>query len=134
MSIEQNKQIARRFFEQFIGQGRFDVLAELTIPSFIDHSLPPGVTPAQIIGVFRAGFPDLTLTVEDQAAENDRVVTRWTVHGTHTGDFSGIPATGKTMTMPGITIQRLKNGKLVEAWVQYDQLGLLQQLGVIPTS
>ena len=87
------------------------------------------MTPAQGIAAFRAGFPDVVFKVEDQVAEGDKVVTRWRARGTNTGDFNGMPATGKAITLPGITIQRLEDGKIAEAWVQYDQLRLMQQLG-----
>ncbi len=77
-------------------------------------------------------FPDSQLPVEDQIAEGDKVVTRWTCRATHTGEFQGMPPTGKYTTMTGTTIFRIANGKLVEGWTNADMLGLLQQLGAIP--
>lgn len=79
-------------------------------------------------------FPDYHVTVEDQIAEGERVVTRWTCHGTHEGEFQGMPPTGKKMAMSEITIFRIANGKLVEGWSNLDMLGALQQLGAIPAS
>jgi steroid delta-isomerase-like uncharacterized protein len=78
-------------------------------------------------------FPDLQFMLDDLLADGDRVVARFTARGTQTGVFQGIPATGSTATVSGIAIYRLAEGKVVEQWLEYDQLGLLQQLGVIPT-
>lgn len=86
----------------------------------------------QFISMFRTAFPDLHSTVEDQVAEGGKVVTRWTARGTHRGSLMDIPATGKTVTMSGITINRLAGSKIVETWNTFDQLGLMQQLGVVP--
>jgi len=90
------------------------------------------VTPLQSIGAFRAGFPEARFIVEDVIGEGEKVVVRYSVEGAHTGNFFGIPATGKQISMGGISVYRVIGGKLAEAWVQYDQLGLMQQLGVIP--
>jgi steroid delta-isomerase-like uncharacterized protein len=85
------------------------------------------------VAALRDAFPDVHITIEDQVAEGDRVVTRWTARGTHTGAFQGIPPTGKRGSMTGIDINRFADGKVVECWTNADDLGLLQQLGVIPT-
>lgn len=82
----------------------------------------------------RAAFPDLRSTVEDQITDGDRVVTRWTRHATHAGEFRGISPTGKQGRMTGITIARVAGGKVVECWTNADDLGLRQQLGVVPMS
>ena len=132
LSLEQNKAVARQFVEDLLGKGDYGLFNELTIPGYADHNLPSGITPLQSIGAFRAGFPEARFIVEDVIAEGDRVVVRYTVEGIHTGNFYGIPATGRTVSMSGISIYRLTGGKLAEAWVQYDQLGLMQQLGVVP--
>jgi predicted ester cyclase len=132
MSVEQNKTAARRFVEDLLGKGEYALFSELTIKNYADHNLPSGITPLQSIGAFRAGFPEARFVVEDVVAEEDQVVVRYTVEATHTGNFYGIEATGKPISMSGISIYRLTEGKLAEAWVQYDQLGLMQQLGVIP--
>ncbi len=85
---------------------------------------------------FRSAFPDLHMTIEDMIAEGDRVVVRWTMHGTHTGDIvrlaMHVPATGKQVTVMGITIDRFAGGKVVEIWMNTDTLGFYQQLGLIP--
>ena len=132
MSTTENKALARRFLEEVFNQRRLEAIENLTAPRFIDYSLPAGVTVAQSIGAFLAGFPDARFTIDDQIEEGDLVVTRWTARGTHTSNLFGIPPTGKSMAMPGISIYRIANGKMVEAWVQYDQLGMMQQLGLVP--
>lgn len=132
MSATDGKAVARRFVEEVLGKGRFDIFDDLTAPEYRDHNLPSGVTPQQSIGAFRAGFPDLQVTIDDQIAEGDKIVTRWTTRGTHTGSLFGIPPTGQGMVMTGISIYRIVEGKLVEGWVQSDQLGMMQQLGLAP--
>ena len=86
----------------------------------------------QLVTMYFSAFPDLHLTIEDQIAEGDKVVTRWTARGTHQGPFMGIPPTGKRAVVTGIAIDRFANGKFVENWNNGDDLGLLQQLGVVP--
>ena len=81
---------------------------------------------------YRSAFPDVTFIVEDQIAEGDMIVTRWTAHGTHKGVFRGIPPTGKQAMTTGISITRVVSGKFVEGRINYDALGLLQQIGVVP--
>ena len=83
--------------------------------------------------LYFTAFPDLHFTIEDQIAEGDRVVTRFTARGTHQGAFIGIPPTGKQGVVTGTGIDRFANGKIVEAWFNSDDLGLLQQLGVVPS-
>src|SRR5689334_4975105 len=132
MAAHESKLIARRFIEEILGQGRLDLLEELTAADYADHNLPSGVTPRQSIAAFRAGFPDAQVMVEDIIGEDDKAVVRYTISGTHTGSLYGIPPTGKAVRMTGISMYRTGEGKLVEGWVEYDQLGLLQQLGVVP--
>jgi predicted ester cyclase len=86
----------------------------------------------QLINLYRAAFPDFHMTFEDQIAEGDKVASRWTMRGTHTGDLLGIGPTGKQGTMTGIVISRLAGHTIAEEWENFDQLGLLQQLGVMP--
>jgi predicted ester cyclase len=83
-------------------------------------------------GGFRAAFPDIHVAVEDVIANGDKVVVRLTFSGTHTGPLMGMPPTGKFVTITGIAIDRIQNGKIVEHWVNRDDLGMLQQLGMIP--
>ena len=87
----------------------------------------------RFMGEFRSAFPDFHTTIEDQIAEGDRVATRWTMRGTHEGEFRGIPATGNQISVTGIGIFRFSDGKVVESWDNFDQLGMMQQLGVVPS-
>jgi steroid delta-isomerase-like uncharacterized protein len=135
---EQNKAISRRLFEQVWNKGDLAVLDELYAPDLVNHDAQPGLLPGiegakQFIGMYLAAFPDTHMVVEDQVAEEDKVVTRWTATGTHKGELMGIPPTGKQVKVSGITIDRLEGGKIVEEWASFDQLGMLQQIGVIPS-
>lgn len=132
MALEQNKAVARSFIEEILGKGNFELLHNITTDTYLDHNLPSGVTPRQSITAFRAGFPDAQVTVNEVIAEGDKSVVRWTMQGTNSGQFYGMPPTGKTVKMSGISMYRLADGKLAEGWVEYDQLGLMQQLGAIP--
>jgi steroid delta-isomerase-like uncharacterized protein len=137
MSAE-NKAIVRRFFELF-SQGDLESIGrELLSPDIVAYF--PGMpgplnleSYRQVGLMFRSAFPDIQDTVEDQIAEGDKVVTRITSRGTHEGELMGIPATGKRYTITAIVIDRIIEGRIVERWAQFDQLGMLQQLGVVPT-
>lgn len=134
-----NKATSRRMFEEVFNAGEFDVLDELVTPAAIEHdsALPEPVTgPAQLketIAGYRTAFPDLRIAVEEQVAEGDLVTTRWTARGTHQGDLMGVAPTGKQATVTGVTIDRYEDGRIAEAWTNWDTLGLLQQLGALPT-
>jgi steroid delta-isomerase-like uncharacterized protein len=91
---------------------------------------PEGIK--QYVGMYRSAYPDTRFTVEDQIAEGDEVVTRWTGRGTHQGELMGTPPTGQEVTVTGIEFDRVSGGNLEETWVNYDALGMMQQLGVIP--
>jgi predicted ester cyclase len=137
MSTEENKAVSRRFHEA-IGKGSAQALQEEFAPNYVAHF--PGVPVPldsegfnQLVNVFASGFPDSHFDIDDEFAVGDKVVTRFTYHAVHSGEFQGLPPTGKHVTMTGITILRLAGGKIVENTVELDQLGLLQQLGVVPT-
>ncbi len=136
---ERNKALVLRAIEQVWNRGDYDNLGELVASDIVIHSATPGGDIhgpegiRQFYGALRAAFPDLRFTVEDQVAAGDRVVTRWTASGAHTGMFQGIPPTGKQVCLAGIDIDRFVNDKVVECWPIADELGLLQQLGVVPT-
>jgi steroid delta-isomerase-like uncharacterized protein len=83
--------------------------------------------------MFFDAFPDLNVTVEDEIAEGEMVVTRWTIRGTHQGDLEGIAPPGQQIELEGITIHRIEGGKIVEEWERYDNLGMMQQLGAVPS-
>ena len=133
---KQNKTIARKVFEEIQSQGNLALVDELVASDYVGHTPladihgPEGAK--QFEEMLYEAFPDYQVTVEDQIAEGDKVVTRWTGRGTHQGQFQGMPPTGKQMTMSGITIFRIANGKLVEGWNNPDLLGMLQQLGAVP--
>ncbi len=137
MATGQNKAIYRRFIQEVFNEGRLDRLDELLSPSYVYRDAPPG-TPAgpeairQVVSLFRGAFPDLTVTIEEQIAEGDKVCSRTTTRGTHRGTLFGIPATGKTITMPGLTLVRIADGRVAESWVKNDVLGLMSQLGAGP--
>ena len=136
MSAEEHKAIARRAYEIF-SSGSLEAIEEVIAPDLVDHNAQPGRTGGiegtrQVLGMLRAAFPDLRFTPDDLIAEGDRVVARVTLTGTHQGEFQGLPPTGKQVTISGIEIVRIANGKAVERWGQFDNLGMLQQLGAIP--
>ncbi len=138
--MEANKKASLRIIEEIFGAGNFDVADELLQPGAIGHD---AALPAPVQGPeglkeaargYRAAFPDLKLTVEEAIAEGDLVAIRWIGRGTHKGDLFGIAPTGKQATVTGITIDRYSGGKVAESWTNWDTLGLLQQLGAVPTA
>jgi steroid delta-isomerase-like uncharacterized protein len=133
MSAE-NKAAIRRFIGQAFNAGDLAVVDELVATDYVLHFTPEVDGPEgmkQFISIYRTAFPDYTCTIEDQVAEGDKVVTRWTVRGTQKGELMGISPTGKQVTMSGVVVDRLSNGRLLETWIQADTLGMLQQLGVV---
>jgi steroid delta-isomerase-like uncharacterized protein len=139
MSAEENKAITRRINDEVWTNGNVDVTDELIADEYV-HTVVGAPEPIrgsqgfrELVTMYRSAFPDFRITTEEQIAEGDVVVTRWTGSGTHQGDLMGIPATGKQATTAGITIDRFADGKLVAGWAIFDQLGLLQQLGAVPT-
>jgi predicted ester cyclase len=140
MSTEDNKALARRLIEEAWNQGNLATVDELLAPGHVGHHslVPPNQAPSrefykQYIVRTRSAFPDFHGTIEEQIAEGDLVVTRWSVQGTHQGMFRGHSPTGKQMTVTGIVIDRIVDGKAVEGWMEMDTLHQMQQLGVIPT-
>jgi steroid delta-isomerase-like uncharacterized protein len=135
---EANKAVARRIIEEVYNGGRLEVADELVASDYVGYDAaspepmrgPDGVK-RQAEG-YRTAFPDIRLTIEDEIAEGDRVVTRWTATGTHEAELFGIPPTGKQATVSGITISRIADGRIAENWISWDTLGLLQQLGAVP--
>ncbi len=137
---EQNKGLVRRFFEEIFHKGNLALINELYAPNFVSHAYHGEVkgpeSYKQLVAMYRTAFPDLHFTIEDQIAEGDKVVTRWRNRGTHKGELVGeprsIPPTGKQVALSGIVIHRIVGGKFVEQWEDWDRMGLMQQLGVIP--
>ena len=137
VSAENNKALVRRFVDEVQSGGNIDLIDEICSPGFVNHSAPPRI-PANREGIkiltamFRGAFPDSHFTIEDMVAEGDKVVTRKTFHGTHEGEFMGIPPSGRVVSMGLIDIVRISEGRVVEHWSEGDSLGMMQQLGVIP--
>jgi steroid delta-isomerase-like uncharacterized protein len=140
MSTDTNKVVSRRFLTEIFGQGKLAVADEIIALDHVNSGpgalpgLPPGPEGSkQLVMVYRNAFPDVQFTIDEQIAEGDKVVTRWSAHGTHKGELAGIPPTGKSATVTGMGVDRIVNGKIVESWGLFDQFGMMQQLGVIPT-
>lgn len=134
---EQNQSLVRRFNEAF-NAGDLDGAVAVFAPNAMIHNsgapAPLNVEGfKQFGGVFRNAFPDGELTIEDLIVEADKVVSRIIYRGTHTGDMMGIPPTGKSVTVSAMIIDQFADGKIVESWRLFDQMSMLQQLGVIPT-
>ena len=137
MSVEENKAISRRFVEGIFNKKNPDAIDEICSPDYIGHDPLPGMPPnldglKQFYAMGITAMPDYHSTIEDIIAEGDKVVQRFTGRGTHKGEFMGIPPTGKQVTIKGISIHRIANGKVVENWVTMDMLSVMQQLGVVP--
>jgi steroid delta-isomerase-like uncharacterized protein len=135
---EQNKTNVRRLFEEVWNKGHVSVADELFAPTYTHHdSSTPDVgqgpeSEKKRVTLYRNAFPDIRLTIEDLIAEGETVVARWSCRGTHKGDLNGIAPTGKQFHIAGVSIARLTNGKMFEGFVNWDALGLMQQLGVVP--
>ena len=136
MSVEDNKATTRRWYEGVFNNGNLDLINELFAPNFVDHDpvnpLPGLEGVRQVVIMYRSALPDLHITVEDWVAEGDKVVTRFRSQGTHGGALMGVPPTGKQVTVIGIDVLGFENGKITEHWGNRDDLGMLEQLGVIP--
>ena len=136
MSTETNKTLIRRFWEGVFNQKNLQVIDEVCTADMVYHS-PTGPIQGreafkQFIAMYLNAFPDFHITIEDMVSEGDRVAVRQTTTATHQGELMGIPPTGKHISISGIHITRVVDGKAVEDWGSDDMLGLLQQLGVIP--
>jgi predicted ester cyclase len=131
-----SKTVARRFVDQVINRGDLAAVNDLVTGTYVYHG--PGLEvrgPEGIIGVMamlRTAFPDWRETLEDLIAEGDKVVFRVTGHATHEGEFFGVQATSRRVTMGGLDLVHVEGGRLAEHWANFDQLGLMQQLGAIP--
>ena len=140
MAEEENKALLRRSVEEvFSAQGNVDVADEIFVPDYVgmnptepqDVRGPEGVK--ELANMYRSAFPGVRLIIEEQVAEGDKVVTRWIAYGTHQGEMMGIAPTGNQVRVEGITISHIQEGKIVQEWELFDTLGLMQQLGAIPT-
>lgn len=137
MSAKENKAFVRRFYNEVLNKGNLSVIDELVAANHVDHAAPPGIAQGiegtrQWFGMMQKAFPDSRVKVDDLLAEGNKVVARVTMEATHKGEFMGIPATGKAVKIEGIDIIRISRGKAAEHWGLFDNLGMLQQLGVVP--
>jgi len=136
MGTEQNKVLVRRFIDEVFVKGNPDSADKLVTPDFTPHSwgkMPPGVEPLkQAIRHVHAGLADVSFKIEDIIAEEDKVAVRVTARAKHTGDFMGLPASGKQYTISETHIFHVRDGKVAEHWRDADMLGLMRQLGALP--
>ncbi|HXV72832.1 MAG TPA: ester cyclase [Acidimicrobiia bacterium] len=139
MSTEENKTLVQRWFKEVVSQGdlsTFDAICAVCHPDFemikgVANPAPRGIEGTkELISGLRTAFPDLTATVDEQIAEGDKVVSVVTMTGTHKGDFMGMPATGRSFTIPGVSIWEVRGGQLISEWVNWDSMAMMQQLGV----
>lgn len=140
MSLEENKAIARRHFEELWSKGDVGVADEIYSTQAVGHHSDqpdrtgyPEVEKQEVIGD-REGFPDTVVTVEYQIAESDMVLTRWRMQGTNTGPLRGMPPTGREVSVTGFHVHRVADGKIIEIWAQGDTLAFMRQLGLIPST
>jgi steroid delta-isomerase-like uncharacterized protein len=137
--MENNKAVIRKFLEEVINQNRMDRATDMVAEDFVELDPLPGQRQGreglkEVLGMMRAAFPDIHWVVEEMVAEEDKVVTRFTWTGTHRGSFLGIPATGKSVSVKGVVIDQLAGGKMSASRMLMDSLGMMQQLGVIPSA
>lgn len=136
---EENKALARRWFEELFNAQNLDIADEITAQDSVNHDplladLPSGPEGAKyVVNLYHGAFPDAQITVEDEIAEGDKVVTRWTGRGTHQGEFMGVSPSGNRVEVAGITINRVSEGKIAETWTIYDAMGMMQQIGAMPS-
>ncbi|MBX3025816.1 ester cyclase [bacterium] len=146
MEVGDMKALVRRLYEELWGDGDLSIIDHCIARDYVNHQrvvdphLSPSVSAVEIcgrdmfktlVGAWRAGFPDVRTTVEDQIAEGDKVATRWISRGTQTGPWMRVAASGKPMLVEGISIDRIADGKVVETWTNWDLLGLMQQIGAV---
>lgn len=138
MSTEDNRALVRRFVEEVFNRGNLDIVDQLVTPDYVHHDpttqeFGSGIEGfKRLISFYHQAFPDIHIALEDQVASGDKVVDRWTGQGTHRGELMGIAPTGRPVTASGISIHRIAGGRIAETWNNYDALGMLRQLGVIP--
>jgi steroid delta-isomerase-like uncharacterized protein len=134
MSTETNKDLVRRYIETW-NRGDLEGMAEFWAPNMIHHTRSGSHgfrEVVEIVAGFMEAFPDLQFEIEDLVAEGDRVASRMTAYGTHSGDYMGVPATGERVSCTVLGVARIEDGKLVEHWGVTDELHLMQQIGLVP--
>jgi steroid delta-isomerase-like uncharacterized protein len=138
MSTSDNKNVIRMFIDEILNQGRLERADELVLEDFVELDPLPGQSQGRegliaVIRQMRSSFPDMHWRVEEMIAEGEKVTTRFTWMGTQQGPFLGIPPTGRHITVKGVVIDRLVGGKMADSRILMDTLGMMQQLGAIPT-
>jgi steroid delta-isomerase-like uncharacterized protein len=134
MNIDQNKELLRRFSAEILNQGNMVVADQIIAPDYLNHNPVPGQAPGlegfkRSITSMRMAFPDLTETIEAIIAEGDLVSVRATRRGTHEGTYMGVPGTNRPVIIPTMYFVRVVNGKITDLWLNWDILGMLQQIG-----
>jgi steroid delta-isomerase-like uncharacterized protein len=137
VSADRTDSLIRRLFEQAFNQGMVAVVDELVAPNSITYTPTWGMLNnregfKRLIAMFRSAFPDLHCTVEDEITQGDKVAAHWTMCGTHTGLLLGNHPTRRPIVVQGMIFARTENGQIVEDWTLIDQMGMLQQLGIVP--
>ena len=141
MSTDDNKAVVRRWFDEVISRGDMGALDAICAECHPQFAVIRGVIEPAPLGMsglkslitsLRSAFPDLHAEVEEQIAEGDKVVSRVTMRGTQRGEFNGMPATGKSFNISGVSIWEVRGNLLIQEWVHWDAMGMMQQLGVIP--
>ncbi len=138
MPEQQNLAVLQRFIEEVINQGNLATADEIVEENFVELDPLPGQRQGreglkEVIAMMRGAFPDIHWVAEESIAAGEKVVTRFTWRGTHRGTFLGIPATGKPVSVKGVVIDRMSGGKMADSRILMDTLGMMQQLGVVPT-
>jgi len=137
VSTVQGKSIIHRVLDEAFTQGNLAVVDELVAPDSISHHMSWGM-PAnrmglkQLIAIFRTAFPDLHCTIEDEISQGDKVAAHWMMRGTHKGQFLGNLPTNKPIAVQGLVYARIESEQVIESWIMVDQMGILQQLGLVP--
>jgi steroid delta-isomerase-like uncharacterized protein len=134
MSVDKHRELIRRFNEEVWGMGRVDLVDDLFSPDFLDHYTAPGGPPGRDgikydVERVRKAFPDLEINTEEIICEGDKAALRWSGRGTYRGGIPGITASGRPVVMSGTHFYRIRDGRIVERWVEFDRMGVLQQLG-----
>lgn len=135
---EENKAVVRRFIEEVWNNGNLDAIDELISEDHVDHDPGREGTPGgregmrAFVQMYRTAFPDTHIEFSEMVAEGDLVAGPWTATGTHQGELMGMPASGRSIRITGMGMDRLRDGKIVESWGNYDMLGMLHQIGAIP--
>jgi predicted ester cyclase len=130
------KELLRNLLEKGMSENDGSVIDELISPRYVNHDAPVPIRGVdgfkQLVGMFKAGFPDLRVTIEDAYSDGDRVGSRGTITGTHKGEFMGVPPTGRAIAVEYMDLWRIEDGRFVETWVRMDTMGLMGQIGALP--